>query len=311
MSNGRVGAIGLGLLGSALTATLLDRGFEVFGFDRDPERLRDHRDRGGHAAGSIAEVVDGVDRVLLCLPTSEISRGVCLEAGGIAATAQPGTVIIDATTARPSDSMAISRGLAEHGLSYLDATVSGSSAMARDRDIVVMVGGPADAVERARPVLEAVARSVRHVGGPGAGATTKLIVNLALGAHRLVLAEALVLGERSGVDLDVLLDVLKDSAAYSKAMDGWGERMVTGDHDRPMSRIRQHAKDVRLILEAGQAVGAPLWVGATVAQVLAVAQQQGLSDADNSAVIEVLRRLAPHLAPPEPPDDSVAGASTP
>ena len=302
MSNGRVGAIGLGLLGSALTATLLDRGFEVSGFDRDPARLGDHRQRGGHAASSIAEAVDGVDRVLLCLPTSEISRAVCLGAGGIAGTAQPGTVIIDATTSKPSDSVAIGRGLAEHDLCYLDATVSGSSVMARERDIVVMVGGDADAFERARPVLDAVARSVRHVGGPGAGATTKLIVNLALGAHRLVLAEALVLGERSGVDLDVLLDVLKDSAAYSKAMDGWGERMVAGDHDRPMSRIRQHAKDVRLILEAGHAVGAPLWVGATVAQVLAVAQQQGLSDADNSAVIEVLRRLAPHLAPPRPPD---------
>jgi 2-hydroxy-3-oxopropionate reductase len=304
MTNGRIAAIGLGLLGSALTTTLLERGFDVSGFDRDPERLREHGERGGSAAGSVAEAVEDVDRVLLCLPTSEISREVCLGADGIAGTAQRGTVVIDATTARPSDSIAIGRGLAEHGLPYLDATVSGSSAMARERDIVVMVGGDADAFARVRGVLEAMARSVHHVGGQGAGATTKLIVNLALGAHRLVLAEALVLGERSGLDLTALLDVLKDSAAYSKAMDGWGERMVAGDHGRPMSRIRQHAKDVRLILEAGHAVGAPLWVGATVAQVLAVAQQQGLADADNSAVIEVLRRLAPHLAPPgAPPDD--------
>jgi 2-hydroxy-3-oxopropionate reductase len=300
MSNGRVGAIGLGLLGSALTATLLERGFQVSGFDRDPERLRDHRERGGDPVGSIAEAVEGVDRVLLCLPTSGISRAVCLGAEGIAAAARPRTVVIDATTARPSDSIAIGRDLAAHGLGYLDATISGSSAMARERDIVVMVGGPADAFERARPLLDAIARSVRHVGGPGAGATTKLIVNLVLGAHRLVLAEALVFGERSGLDLTVLLDVLKDSAAYSKAMDGWGERMISGDHAQPMSRIRQHAKDVGLIMEAGQAVGAPLWVGATVAQVLAVAQQQGLADADNSAVIEVLRRLAPYLRRADP-----------
>ncbi|HSK96059.1 MAG TPA: NAD(P)-dependent oxidoreductase, partial [Euzebyales bacterium] len=236
MSNGRVGAIGLGLLGSALTATLLERGFPVSGFDRDPERLRDHRERGGDPVRSVAEAVDGVDRVLLCLPTSEISRAVCLGPDGIAAAARPGTVVIDATTARPSDSVAIAHGLAEHGLGYLDATISGSSAMARERDIVVMVGGPPDAFEQAHPVLSAVARSVRHVGGPGAGATTKLIVNLVLGAHRLVLAEALVLGERSELDLTVLLDVLKDSAAYSKAMDGWGERMIAGDHAQPMSR---------------------------------------------------------------------------
>ena len=293
----RVGAVGLGLLGSALTATLLERGFEVRGFDLDTDRLREHEQRGGHAAGSLRDAVDGVDRLLLCLPTSEISRDVCLGPGGIAAVASAGTVVMDATTARPSDSIAIGSRLAEHGLSYLDTTISGSSAMAATRDIVVMVGGPAEAFDRARPVLDALARSVRHVGGPGAGATAKLIVNLTLGAHRVVLAEALVLGEQADLDLTVLLEVLKDSAAYSKAMDVWGARMVAGDHGDPASRIRQHAKDVRLILEQGQVVGAPLWMASTVAQVMLIAEQQGLSDADNSAVIEVLRRLAAHLPP--------------
>lgn len=292
MSNRRLGAIGLGLLGSALTATLLEQGFEVQGFDQDPDRLREHEQRGGRAVHSIREVVHGVDRLLLCLPTSDISRSVCLGADGIAATAERGTVVMDATTARPSDSIAICQGLAERGLSYLDTCVSGSSAMAAKRDIVVMVGGSADALEQARPVLEAVARSVHHMGGPGAGARTKLIVNLVLGAHRVVLAEALVLGEQAGLDLEVLLEVLKDGAAHSKAMEGWGRRMVTGDHGNPMSRIHQHAKDVRLILEEGQAVGAPLWMASTVSQILLVAQQQGLADSDNSAVIEVLRRLA-------------------
>jgi 3-hydroxyisobutyrate dehydrogenase-like beta-hydroxyacid dehydrogenase len=293
----RVGAVGLGLLGSALTATLLERGFDVRGFDLDTDRLREHEQRGGHAAGSLREAVEGADRLLLCLPTSEISRDVCLGPGGIAAVASAGTVVMDATTARPADSIAIGSRLAEHGLPYLDTTISGSSAMAATRDIVVMVGGSPEAFDRARPVLDALARSVRHVGGPGAGATAKLIVNLTLGAHRVVLAEALVLGEQADLDLTVLLDVLKDSAAYSKAMDVWGARMVAGDHGNPASRIRQHAKDVRLILEQGQVVGAPLWMASTVAQVMLIAEQQGLSDADNSAVIEVLRRLAAHLPP--------------
>jgi 3-hydroxyisobutyrate dehydrogenase-like beta-hydroxyacid dehydrogenase len=138
----RVGAIGLGLLGSALTATLLERGFEVQGFDLDSERLREHEQRGGHAAGSIREAVQGTDRLLLCLPTSEISREVCLGAGGVAEAAEASMVVMDATTARPSDSVAIGSELAERGVSYLDTTISGSSAMARHRDIVVMVGGP-------------------------------------------------------------------------------------------------------------------------------------------------------------------------
>ena len=292
MTGEPVGAIGLGLLGSALTASLLERGFAVAGFDLDEQRRAEFAERGGRPVQSIAEVTAGADRILMALPTSEIARTVCLGPGGIAETATEGTVVMDATTARPSDSVEIAAALAEHGISYLDTAVSGSSAMAWERDIVVMVGGSAQALERGRPVLDAAARSVRHVGGPGAGARSKLIVNLMLGAHRVVLAEALVLGEQAGVDLDVLLETLKDSAAYSKAMDGWGDRMIRGDHDNPMSRIRQHAKDVGLILDEGRAAGAPLWMASTVAKVLAVAQAQGLGDADNSGVIAVFRALA-------------------
>lgn len=292
MSAGRVGAVGLGLLGSALTTTLLHRGFDVVGFDLDPARMREHEQRGGEASSSVAEVARSAERLVLALPTSEISAAVCLGDEGIGANATPGTVVADATTMRPSEAIAIGEQLAAHGVAYLDASISGSSAMAAERDIVVMVGGDADALGRVRPVLDAVARSVRHVGDAGAGARTKLIVNLMLGAHRVVLAEALVFGEKAGLDLDVLLEVLRDGAAYSRAMDGWGPRMIAGDHGRPMSRIRQHAKDVRLILEEGAAVGAPLWMASTVGQVLLVAQEQGLADEDNSAVIEALRRLA-------------------
>jgi 3-hydroxyisobutyrate dehydrogenase-like beta-hydroxyacid dehydrogenase len=296
-----VGAVGLGLLGSALTGTLLQRDFTVYGYDPDPQRRVEFTERGGHAVASVAEVAAAADRILLALPTSDISRTVCLGDDGLATTAKPGTIVMDATTARPSDSVAIHEALAEHQIDYLDTAISGSSTMAWERDIVVMVGGPADALDTVRPVLEGAARSVRHVGGPGAGARTKLIVNLMLGAHRVVLAEALNLGEQAGVDLDVLLETLKDSAAYSKAMDGWGRRMVEGDHDQPMSRIRQHAKDVGLILDEGRTAGAPLWMAATVSQVLNVALAQGLGDADNSGVMAVFRELSSAARPPSEP----------
>lgn len=287
-----VAAIGIGLLGSALTASLLERGIRVLAYDPDPQRVRQHEARGGRGADSVRSAVARADLVLLALPTSEIVRDVCLGPDGIGASARLGTLVVDATTARPADSVATGRALAERGIGFVDASVSGSSAMAWERDIVIMAGGPGEQVERARPVLEAMARSVRHVGPLGSGARTKLIVNLALGVHRLALAEALVLGERSGLDLGELLEVLKDGAAYSKAMDGWGERMVTGDHDRPRSRIRQHAKDVGLMLDEGAAVGAPLPLTTTLSRVLERAHEHGLADADNSAVIAVLRRLA-------------------
>jgi 3-hydroxyisobutyrate dehydrogenase-like beta-hydroxyacid dehydrogenase len=289
----RVAAVGIGLLGSALTATLLDRGYDVVGYDPDPRRVDEHEERGGRGAASMAAAVHDAEVVLVALPTSDVVREVCLGPGGIASAARPGTLVLDATTSRPSDTIATGRALADRGIGFLDASVSGSSAMAWERDIVIMVGGPDADVARARPVLEDLARSVRHVGPLGSGTRTKLIVNLALGVHRLVLAEALVLGERSGLDLDGLLDVLKDSAAYSKAMDGWGDRMVRGDHEQPRSRIRQHAKDVGLMLDEGAGVGAPLPLTAVLAQVLDQAERLGLADADNSAVIAVLRSAAP------------------
>ena len=287
-------------MGSALTGTLLQRDFEVYGFDPDPQRRQEFTERGGHAVESVGEVAAAADKIVLALPTSDISRTVCLGDDGLATAAKPGTVVMDATTARPSDSVSINAAMTEHGIDYLDTAISGSSTMAWDRDIVVMVGGPAPALEKVRPVLEGAARSVRHVGGPGAGARSKLIVNLMLGAHRVVLAEALNLGEQAGVDLDVLLETLKDSAAYSKAMDGWGRRMVEGDHGNPMSRIRQHTKDVGLILEEGRNAGAPLWMATIVSQVLNVALAQGLGDVDNSGVIAVYRELAGAAKPPPP-----------
>ncbi|MGH3482113.1 MAG: NAD(P)-dependent oxidoreductase [Nocardioidaceae bacterium] len=284
-----VAAVGIGLLGSALSATLLDHGYDVVGYDSDPRRIDEHEGRGGRGAASIAAAVRDAEVVLLALPTSDIVREVCLGPGGIASAARPGSLVLDATTARPSDTIATGRALADQGIGFLDASVSGSSAMAWERDIVIMVGGPDADVARARSVLEDLARSVRHVGPLGSGTRTKLVVNLALGVHRLVLAEALVLGERSGLDLDGLLEVLKDSAAYSKAMDGWGDRMARGDHEQPRSRIRQHAKDVGLMLDEGSAVGAPLPLTTVLAQVLDQADRLGLADADNSAVIAVLR----------------------
>jgi 3-hydroxyisobutyrate dehydrogenase-like beta-hydroxyacid dehydrogenase len=159
-------------------------------------------------------------------------------------------------------------------------------------------------------VLEVVARSVHHVGALGSGARTKLIVNLIVGVHRTAMAEALVVGEKAGLGLDALLEVLKDGAAYSRAMDIWGDRMVTGDHFPPDSRIRQNHKDFRLILELGQAVGAPTFLASTVRQLLAIGEATGLEDADNSAMVEIMRRSAGVGRVPHGGDDMVERSLT-
>ena len=286
----RVGLVGLGLMGSAMAPNLLAAGHDVVGFDLDPARRDEHVDRGGEVAESPAAVAADTDIVVLSLPTSAVVRDVCLAPGGLVG-GSPG-VVIDTTTARPEDTIATAQALREHGVGFVDATISGNARQAAARDIVAMVGGAAEDVAASHVVLEAIARSVHHLGPVGAGARAKLIVNLVLGVHRMVLAEGLVMGERAGIDLVTLLEVLKDGAAYSRAMDVWGTRMISGDHLPPDSRIRQSHKDFRLILEQGQTVGSPTWLSSTVRQLLGVAEADGLGEADNSAVIEILRRQA-------------------
>jgi 3-hydroxyisobutyrate dehydrogenase-like beta-hydroxyacid dehydrogenase len=286
-----VGLVGLGLMGSAMAPRLTAAGGTVVGCDIDEARRVEHLSRGGEIAASPKQVAARCDVVVLSLPTSEVAREVCLGPGSIVEAERP-VLVIDTTTPRPSDTVAIGNGLAEHGIRYVDATLSGNADMARRGDLVAMVGGTDADVAAAGPTLDAIARSVHHLGPLGSGAQTKLIVNLVLGVHRAALAEALVMGERAGLDLDVLLDVLQDGAAYSKAMDIAGRRMVEADHYPPASRIRQSHKDFRLIDELGQDLEAPIALASVVRHLLEQGEGEGLGDADNSAVVEVVRRRA-------------------
>ena len=120
----------------------------------------------------------------------------------------------------------------------------------------------------------------------------KLVVNHLLAIHRLALAEGLVVAELAGMDMNVTLEVLEDSLAYSKAMEVWGKRMIAGDHEVPFARLRQSHKDSRLIVDHGEELGAPVDLISVVREVLSEGERTGLADADNSAVMEVVRRRA-------------------
>lgn len=284
-----VGLLGLGLMGGALATHLLADGHEVIGHDPDPDRRAEHRSRGGAVVNGPAAVVERADTVILSLPSSDVVLAVV---GELAGSVRPELLVIDTTTGRPEDATEAAAGLAERGWAYVDATISGNRIQARTRDVIFMVGGdPAD-VDRAREVLEPLGRAVHHVGPVGAGSRAKLVVNHVLSINRVALAEALTVAERAGIDLAPMLEVLRDSAAYSTAMDLWGERMIAGDHWPPTSRIGQNLKDSWLINDHAEAVGASRGLVEVVRRVLEQAEAGGLVDADNSAVIEVMRRRA-------------------
>ncbi len=285
-----VAVIGLGLMGSRMANHLANHGFGLRGFDPDPDRLEAFAKRGGVPAGSPAEAVQGSWAALLSLPNSEVSIDVCLGPDGIVHADVSPLTVYDATTGRPADAVRISEKLAEVGVTYCDTTVSGNAEVAERGDLVVMVGGPTEAFRAGEPIFQAIGRSHHHVGDAGAGSRMKLLVNHTLTIHRMAVAETLVVAELAGLDLEATLEVLRDSLAYSKAMDVWGERMIAGDHEPPFARLRQSLKDAGLIVEQAHELGAPADLVEVVAAALTEGAATGLAEKDNGAIIEVIRR---------------------
>lgn len=284
-----VAVLGLGLMGGTFARHFLDGGHRVLGYDPDPDRGTEHVARGGEYFETVGEAVADADRVVLSLPNSNVMLEVCAEI--IAAETSP-VLVIDTTTGAPADSIAVGALLADAGHAYVDATVSGNAAQAAEKDVIFMIGGEDRDVARATELLEPLGRRVYAVGPLGAGSTAKLVVNHVLSINRTAVAEGLTVAEKAGLELDPMLEVLRDSAAYSKAMDIWGQRMVDGDHYPPASRVRQSLKDSRLINGHAESIGASHALVDVVRQALVEATETGLADADNSSAMELMRRRA-------------------
>ncbi len=285
----RIAMIGLGLMGGTIGGHLLDEGHVVTGYDPEPDRRAEFEHRGGIAALSVGDAVALASVAILSLPNSSIMLEILSE---ITAAAETGLIVVDTTTGAPDDSITAAEVLAASGIGYTDATISGNAAQTADKDIIFMLGASAEVASKIAGLLEPICRRVYHVGPVGAGSRTKLVVNHILSINRMAIAEGLTVAEKAGLELTSVLEVLKDSAAYSKAMDIWGERMVEGDYYPPKSRVRQSHKDARLIHDHAMALGASIELQTTVREELEEAEQGGLSDADNASVMEIMRRRA-------------------
>ncbi len=284
-----VGLIGVGLLGTALAERLLQGGFRVIGHDVDSTRGAALRESGGRFSESPSEVFQNCRRVLLSLPHSDVVARVIQQCGD---DLKSGAIVVDTTTGSPDATETIGRDLSIRDIEYLDATVAGSSQMVREGQAIVMVGGSEAAYEAVGDLLRTFAKRSFYIGGCGNGARMKLVVNLALGLNRAVLAEALSFARKSGIDADTALDVLQSGPAHSRAMDHKGRKMIDEDFE-PQARLAQHLKDVRLILESGRKSGASLPLSELHAQLLDALVEQGFGQLDNSAVIKAFQSADP------------------
>src|SRR5262245_1267634 len=271
-----VGVIGLGLLGSALAERFRRGGFALVGYDLDPARRL--------GADSAADVGRLCERVVLCLPDSDAVESALASAG-----LRPGQRVLDATTGDPERTAAVAAGLAGRGVGYVDAAVVGSSEQARAGDAVALVGGDGGDVAAVADLLRCFAREWFHLGPCGSGARMKLVVNLVLGLNRAALAEGLALARSCGIDPAEALRVLRAGAAYSKAMDAKGPKMVGRDF-APQAKLSQHLKDVELIRAEAARSGARVPLTEAHRELLRRAVELGHGGDDNSAVIAAFNR---------------------
>jgi 3-hydroxyisobutyrate dehydrogenase-like beta-hydroxyacid dehydrogenase len=255
------------------------------GYDIEPGTREAFAAEGGDVATTAAEVFQRCDRVILSLPSHREVGEVIAE---VDATLRPDHIIIDTTTGDPEHTMAIARELADRGIAYLDATISGNSAQVRQGTSTVMVGGDAAAFAACEDILASFGRATFHTGPSGTGAKMKLVTNLVLGLNRAALAEGLALGEAIGLEPELTLRVMRESPASSRIMDVKGEKMIHSEFS-PDARLSQHLKDVRLILKLGAESGLPMTMSDAHRTVLEQAEAAGLGGLDNSALIEVLR----------------------
>ena len=285
-----LGLVGIGLVGTALAENLLAAGFDVLGYARSAESRSRLERLGGRTVGSAAEVGRAAARVILSVPDSDVVDEVVLGPNGLLAGARRPRLILDTTTGEPERSEALAQRLAAQGIQILDAPISGSSQQIRQRQGVFLVGGDRAAYEACLDLIRLLAERFYYLGGPGAGSRAKLASNLVLGLNRLVLAEGLVFAERLGLDLPAFLAMLKTTPAYSCAMDVKGQKMLQGDF-APQSKVRQHHKDLRIMLDYAAQAGQDLPLAALHARLLEQLMASGEGDLDTSAVLLALRRL--------------------
>lgn len=284
-----VGLIGLGLVGTALAQRMIAAGLQVLGFDRRQEACRDWEQAGlGRVAASVREIGQRCPQVVLSVFDT---LGVLEVVEGPAGLLDSGAkLIVDCSTGDPEALQALAARLAVHAVDFIEAPLSGSSQQIAQGQATMLLGGETQVLARHAALLETLSPRRVVVGGAGFGARAKLATNLVLGLNRAVFAEGLVFAEALGIAPQAFLELVLASPARSEAAALKGPQMVQGDF-APQSRIRQHLKDLELMLAAAQRAGQSLPLTQAHAGLLRAAVAAGDGDLDNAAVVRQLQRM--------------------
>ncbi|MEO8204200.1 MAG: NAD(P)-dependent oxidoreductase [Betaproteobacteria bacterium] len=288
-SRARVGMIGLGIMGSALSANLMAAGFEVIGYDPKPACRARHRRQGGTVAASVGEVAAAAGILVTSLPSTEALDAI---AGEILAVGRPRQIVVETSTFPIAAKEKVRRRLAKAGISLLDCPLSGTGAQARVKDLVVYASGPSTDIRRCARVFAGFARGHYDLGKFGNGSKMKFAANLLVAIHNVSTAEAIVLARKSGLDPALAVKVLADGAGASRMLQVRGPMMVRRNYRDATMRVEIWQKDMAIITAYLRELGSPAPLFMASRGVYAEAMKRGLAKSDTAAVCEVLESRA-------------------
>ena len=288
----RVAFLGIGIMGRPMAANLARAGHELTVWNRTGEKAEAFAsEHGAAAAGTPAEAAHGAEAVITMVVDVPDVEAVLFGEDGAAEGIESGTLAIDMSTIAPSASRAIGKRLGEQGVDFLDAPVTGSRPRAEDGTLTIMVGGSEEALERARPLLEAMGERVVHIGESGHGTMAKVIANTVSAINSVALAEALTMARTAGLDLDAWLQIARAGSSGSTMLELKAAPMI--DHDfEPLFKLEQMLKDVRHCLAEARALGVELRMAEIAERLYAEADEEGHGGEDFAAVVTVAEAAA-------------------
>ncbi|MEJ2706063.1 MAG: NAD(P)-binding domain-containing protein [Anaerolineales bacterium] len=286
-----VGYIGLGLMGKPMARNIMKAGFSLVAHNRSRAAVEELVAQGAKAATSPAEVASQVDVIFTNLPDSPDVLQVALGKDGIIEGAHPGLIFVDNSTIKPATARQIAERLAEKEVLSLDAPVSGGDIGAQNATLTIMVGGPERALRRVMPVLEAMGKTITHVGESGAGQIAKAANQIMVAAQMVAMGELLIFARKAGADPEKVVDAIRGGAAQCWTLDVKPQRLFAGNRS-PGFKAYMQAKDLGIVMDTARQYGIPAPSAAVHAQLFNAMLEMGMADLDNSAIIGVLEMLA-------------------
>jgi 3-hydroxyisobutyrate dehydrogenase-like beta-hydroxyacid dehydrogenase len=287
----KVGFIGLGIMGLGMARNLLKAGFDLTVWNRTTSKAEALAAEGAKVANNPASLAARCDIIVVCVSDTPDVEQVLLGDDGVLHGAQAGSLVVDCSTISPIKTRQFAEALGEKGVQMLDAPISGGSEGAALGTLSIMVGGEAEQVDRAMPVLQAIGKSITHVGTNGAGQMVKLVNQILVVHSMMALGEAFLFAQAGGLDLDKTLKAVEGGAAGSWTLSNRGPQVIVRDW-RPGFMIDLQQKDLRLILEAADELGVPVMGCSTAFHLYRTLQSLGCGAEGNHALIKALENMS-------------------